>query len=220
MYCLNCGKQLPANAKFCNHCGTKQNVSDTENSVSESQSMATPQPNQNQQPVQMNAQFNKPPKKKRKIFAVLAVIVCFSLVAVFLAQYFFKSDEQLINERIDKFLNAYNSGDMSGVVSCFDAKTRNQFQGILNIGNALIGGSTGFGINISDLFGISVGSVSDEDILKATDRVITFKSDSLATVTITLSYKDNYSSMSDKAVLTMVKEGRDWFIKTFKEQKD
>ena len=24
MFCSNCGKQLPDNAKFCDHCGTKQ----------------------------------------------------------------------------------------------------------------------------------------------------------------------------------------------------
>lgn len=31
MYCINCGKELPENSKFCNHCGASQEVFSTQN---------------------------------------------------------------------------------------------------------------------------------------------------------------------------------------------
>ena len=49
-----------------------------------------------------------------------------------------KSDEELIRDRMNTFLTAYNSGDLQGVLQCMDAKTRNTYQSALNIGNVLI----------------------------------------------------------------------------------
>ena len=41
--------------------------------------------------------------------------------------------EELIKERIEQFVTAYNDGDMETVLDCLDAKTRNAFQAMLNL---------------------------------------------------------------------------------------
>lgn len=122
-----------------------------------------------------------------------------------------KSNEEMIQDRMNAFLSAYNSGDMQGAISCLDAKTRNTYQAALNIGNSLIG-LTGFSVGIEDLFGLGVGLSGNGDVLKLDDMKISIKSDTKATVTATMQYQDLEKSYSQNVSFTLVKENGDWYI--------
>lgn len=83
MFCSNCGKQIPENTKFCNHCGAQQNLVNTDNAVTQQQNAST-QPSMNQsQGTAQQTKANKPPKKKANIVIVLAVFLCAFLIGKF-----------------------------------------------------------------------------------------------------------------------------------------
>ena len=123
-----------------------------------------------------------------------------------------KSDEELIRDRMNAFLTAYNSGDLQGVLHCMDAKTRNTYQSALNIGNVLVGLS-GVSIGLEDLFGLGVGLMTEGDLLEFENMEISIRSDTKATVTVTMSYNEPGASYSEDVRFTLVKENGDWFIK-------
>lgn len=152
--------------------------------------------------------------KYKFVIVTAALLLCLSSLS---ACAFFKSDEELIESRIDAFLNAYNSGDMEAVMECLDSKTRNTLQAVMNIGDNLIG-ETGFNISLSDMFGLGVGMMSDEDILTISDMTINITGDTEATVDVTLGYKDVFSENRESAYFTMIKEDNDWFIKNLQSK--
>lgn len=147
-------------------------------------------------------------KHRRFLAVIMMLLLCFSLLS---ACTFQKSDEELIESRIDQFLKAYNAGDMEAILDCLDTKTKNTYEAAMNIGNILIG-KTGFDINLSDLFSISVGTMSEGDILTISDTTINISDDTKATVYVTLGYKDKMNDTQEKAFFTMIKEDNDWFI--------
>lgn len=154
-------------------------------------------------------------KKIRLLILIcLSLIICVSLVSCT----FIKSNEEKINSRIDLFLKAYNSGNMDAVFECLDSKTKNTYKAAMNIGNTFIG-KTGFNIKLSDLFGIGIGTMSDSDVLKISQRDIKILNESLATVNIVLTYEDKISSTIENAVFTMIKEDDDWYIKNLESSK-
>ena len=122
------------------------------------------------------------------------------------------SDKDLIKIKIDSFLNAYNSGDMEKVFDCMDKKSKNKYKYALKIGNGLIG-KTGFGIDIADVFGLAINSMSDDDVLTLSNVKIEMKSKTKARVDVILSYKDTMHKEKSKAFFTMVKEDGEWGIK-------
>lgn len=77
MFCSNCGKQIPDNTKFCNHCGAQQQIVENTESApktTENQQKAVDTPTQ---------ETKKAPKKKANIFIVLAVVLCAFLIGKF-----------------------------------------------------------------------------------------------------------------------------------------
>lgn len=123
---------------------------------------------------------------------------------------FLRNDEQQIEDRMNAFLQAYNSGDLSEVLESFDAKTRNTYKSAMNVGNALIG-ITGVEINITDLFTLGV-ALNEGQILRFDEMEITFLSDTKATVSTTMHYQDMQSAYSQKIKFTLTKEDGDWYI--------
>ncbi len=148
----------------------------------------------------------------RKFLSIGALLIMFCLV--FSSCNIFKSDEELIEDRISTFLSAYNAGDMEGVLECLDEKTRNMYQGMMNIAQGL--GGKGFGV--SDLFAVGVGVTSDGDLLSVDILDIQFESEEKATVLTVLTYRDKYQEASDRTVFTMIKEDGDWFIADMEDE--
>ncbi|MGM9640151.1 MAG: hypothetical protein ACI3V3_02155 [Faecousia sp.] len=145
----------------------------------------------------------------RRIVSIMVVVCVFVGI---LSACVFKSDQKLIEDRIESFLKAYNAGDLEAVLECLDAKTRNTYRSAFGIGNALIG-MTGFGGSLSDMFGLGVGLMSDRDVMQLRDLEIVVTSPSEATVRATMYYNNDLEhSSSQKVQLTLVKEDGDWFI--------
>lgn len=120
-----------------------------------------------------------------------------------------KSDEVLIKERVDQLLFAFNSGDMEGVLNCYDAKTRNANKALLGLGNKLLGDN----MDLSGLFSLVVGFASEGEMLRMEDVQITVNAKGTkATVKAKLYYSDIENEQETLLQLTMVKEDGDWFI--------
>ena len=64
------------------------------------------------------------------------------------------TDEELIRERVETFISAYNEGDMDTVLECLDAKSRNAMEAMLKLLGGIAGSYTGFEIDLKDLFSL------------------------------------------------------------------
>ena len=143
---------------------------------------------------------------------ILSCLLICVIISTLLAGCDLRSDEQKIQDRLDDFLSAYNSGDFEKVLDCFDARTRNTYKAAFNIGGSLLGGITGLDIGFAVLFGLGVGLMSDGDILRLDNVQIEFVSDSRALVTATLHYQDYETSSSQDMQFNLIKEDNEWFI--------
>ena len=86
MFCQNCGKQIPENVKFCNHCGATQTNSSAQSMHQKNQSHTA---QQRSQPTQVYQQIDEKAFKKyaapyvcRNIFIVMCAITVFCLFIV------------------------------------------------------------------------------------------------------------------------------------------
>lgn len=123
-----------------------------------------------------------------------------------------KTDEQLIEERIDEFATAYNNGDYDGVLECLDTKTRNTYNAMMNVGGALLGGfGLDMGISLSDLFSLGVGFIAVDEVMAFDIHSIEVGDNGTAVVDVTI--KSAVGGFSEKAYFTMKKEKDDWFIR-------
>lgn len=77
MFCSNCGKQIPDNTKFCNHCGAQQQIVEGADSA--------PKTTENQKKIAdiQPQESKKIPKKKTNIFIGLAVVLCAFILGKF-----------------------------------------------------------------------------------------------------------------------------------------
>lgn len=123
-----------------------------------------------------------------------------------------KSDEVKIQERLDAVVFAFNSGDMEGVLNCYDAKTRNVNKAVLGVGDGLLG-MGGIGIGLSGLFALVVGLQSDGELVRIENVQIEISTDGLrADVEAVLCYEDAGNAFKEPLYIGMVKENGDWYI--------
>ncbi len=151
-------------------------------------------------------------KKALTVFFLVIIMACsltFSSCSVF---DFFKSDEQKITERIEKFEKNYNNGDWEGVLACLSTKKRNMIQAEINILGALLGSFTEISLNISDLFSIGVGIEDADYISVEIDKVRLTDSDT-AIVEARVMLKEQYDVENSPTWFYMLKEENGWFIK-------
>lgn len=148
----------------------------------------------------------------RKVVAILIAVILPITLFISCGK---KSDEELIEARINHFVTAYNTGDMDEVINCMDALSRNTLKGILGLSSSILGGLGGFDLNLSDLFGVSVGLLGG-DLMKVEIQEITLTDETHATVTVTMNLDFGYTEeASGAAYFSMVKEEDDWFIHDF-----
>lgn len=118
------------------------------------------------------------------------------------------SAEYLIRQRIKTFVTAYNDGDMTAAIACFDAKTKNQLEAAINLIEALTGKLAGFKIAMSDLFSLGVGLEDDAYMkLKITDVQMTGDTSAVATATMELT-----GSRTQTTYFVMTYEHNGWYI--------
>ena len=125
------------------------------------------------------------------------------------------TNEELIAERIETFVTAYNTGDMDTVVKCLDAKTGNTFKSMLNLMGGIAGGVTGFDIDLSDLFTLGVSTTSGDFMeLEIIDIKVVDSSNATATTTMKLAGSSNQT-----VYFVMVYENDGWYIHDMNDKK-
>ena len=148
---------------------------------------------------------------KKLLIIVLAIV---SVGATTYYVFLNKTDEEKIEERLNTFVNSYSIGDLNGCISCFDAKGRNAYKGIGNLGS-LIGGKIGVfgfnlgGDNISSLFSLGVATQDVKIELKI--KSIDIESENTADVMTYVTYSDKWIEHSEELPLKMVKENVAWY---------
>ncbi len=125
------------------------------------------------------------------------------------------TNEELITERIETFLTAYNTGDMEEVLECLDAKTRNTLQAMMNLLGGVVGGMAGFDIDLSDLFSLGV-STTQGDFMKLEIKDINVTNNSRATATTVM----NLTGAGTQTIyFEMVYEKDGWYIHDMTDRK-
>ncbi len=131
---------------------------------------------------------------RQKAVKLLALLLCFVLLLPCFAACKSKdkldqltppTDEELIRERIQTFLVAYNEGDMETVLTCLDAKSRNAMEAMLNLLGGVAGKFTGIGIDLKDLFSLGV-AMTEDDFMKLELGEITIIDDENAVAVTTM----------------------------------
>ena len=145
-------------------------------------------------------------------------VVCIFLTVFFSVCCLFgcgKSDEELVRERIDTFVTAYNDGDFDGVLECFDTKTRKTLEATFNLMGGLIGGLTGFSFDLSDFFTLGI-AMMDGDVLAIEVSKVTINGEK-AVASAQMGYEDIGKESIEDVYITLVKEQDNWFIQDMQE---
>lgn len=151
-------------------------------------------------------------RMKKAFMFVLALTLVFTGLAACTPT---TTDEELIEERIEAFLTAYNSGDMEATLECLDAKSRNSFQALLNLLGGLAGSLTGFNIDLSDLFSLGINTASGDFMgLEITDIHIQDSKNATVTTTMTLTGAGIHT-----IYFIMVYENDGWYIHDMTDKK-
>jgi len=149
---------------------------------------------------------------KVKSLINVVVIISVLIAAGALALSFFESDESKIIRRVDTFTQAMNNGDLNAAIDCFDPLSRNTIKAVAGIGNAILGGLTGFSFDIIEIFGLVIGygaMSGNLDIgFELTVVNIEFINDTRANAYVIV--KTSYDE--DIFPIPMMKDGMDWFI--------
>lgn len=133
-----------------------------------------------------------------------------------------KSDEQLIRERIESFVVAFNAADFEALAECLDTRNRNTLQSVFSfadsVGGALFKNITGVGLDISlnDIFGLAMGYAGDVTLIEIDVNEISVESDKKATASVTMTSDIDPNPFENVEALILVKEKNDWFIKDIK----
>ena len=142
----------------------------------------------------------------RLLSAFLAVVLLMTLVS---CGKIAKSNEELIEERINTFVTAYNSGDMETVLSCFNKKTRNACQAMLNLVEGLVGKGTGLDIDLTDLFALGVSMAPGDFMGLKIDEILVVEDEMRATAVTTMDMVDE----GEQTIrFIMVYETDGWYI--------
>ena len=154
----------------------------------------------------------------KRVLSIISMVLVLSLMTCTLGgcELFemFKSDEDLIHERVDAFFFALNSGDMEGAFDCMDAKSRNYYQAMIGLTESLIGGLIGFDLPMADLFALTMGTTSG-DFASAQVVSIEITSETTAVVTLNMNMSDDRLDLNESVEnvpMQMVKEQGDWYI--------
>jgi len=136
-------------------------------------------------------------------------------VAVFVVMQFglldvFKSDEDLIRERIEALEAAYNATDWEAVLECMDETTKTMLETTMGFADNLLSDAIGFDFGMSDMFSLG-GLITDGDFCQIEITDIQIDGDS-ATVSVIMRMELYGYSDSQEMTLPMVKDGGDWYI--------
>lgn len=159
----------------------------------------------------MNKQKNYLKKTKlrfKSIRLVSLILVTALLLSCFSACKNQPTNDELIENRINSFVEAYNNGDMDALLSHLDAKSSNTLEATLNLAGGLAGGLTGFDLELSDLFSLGIGTYSSDFMnLEIIEINYIDSTNAFATTTVELA-----GSKAKTIQFVMVYENDGWYI--------
>ena len=128
---------------------------------------------------------------------------------------FFKSDEQLMKDKINSFVTSYNSGDVEGMIDTLDSQSRQIAKSTLELSDTLISSLTGISVSVKDVFALCISFSDDFDTL----TIVSFDDfqvgESTATVSVTVAGEKSGTEETEQAEFKMKKENGDWYINDF-----
>ncbi len=119
----------------------------------------------------------------------------------------FKSDEELIRDRIQEFEDAYNDGDMEAVLECLEPSIKNAYSAMYGIAGSFMSGKIGFNASISELFAIGTVTAMEDGLHIEINEIVI--DGNHATVRVTI----RSGSFSEAGRFKMVKDNREWYIR-------
>ena len=126
-----------------------------------------------------------------------------------------KSDEELIEKRIESFVKTYNAGDLDKLIENLSYSERTEMQSYITLIEGIgfsYGGASGK-LDLSAIFGIAMGSTTDGDMMGINIESINITDESHAEVSVSVRMKNKYMEETQSGRIDMVKEDGDWFIK-------
>lgn len=221
-FCTKCGAPLGENARFCGKCGAPNSMpqqqgfqqSDYQQPINQ-QPFTQPYTQQAAPscvatPAKAVSSFGKIAKWLIPLISVFVVAAVAAVVFVFMNYgNVFKSDEELIRERIQAYEDACNNGDYEAMLECMDAQTQALMEVTMGFMDGLFTEGTGMDFGITDMFGLA-GLMGDYCHIEIKNIAIDGE---YATVTVVMS-TDVYvhEASAEEAELPMVKEDGDWYI--------
>lgn len=158
-------------------------------------------------------------KVKKAIGLLMIICIALSLYSCS----FSKTDEAMIEDRINAVADAYNAGDVDALINCFDSKTRTTVNSALGIGNKIIGKLVGVNITVQEVLGLGAGLAG----MEYGDSIEIYSVDNIeisgnsASAEVSMSFTDIYSESkntdSGEISVGLVKENGDWFVKNLSD---
>lgn len=140
--------------------------------------------------------------KLKKVICIFCIFLSFMMTGCSSV----KSNEDLIQDKLEKFCVSYNAGDLEPVLKCFDSETRRLYETAVKIGNGIA--SNEWGIELSDLF--SLGSALSEDATIENLNITVINIDGQeASIEGDLYLGDGVICQVE---IAMVEENGDWFM--------
>ena len=219
-FCTKCGAPLGENDRFCGKCGAPKSMPQQQGfQQSAYQQPLYQQPFNQPYPPQAAPSCVAAPAKTVSSFGKIAKwliplisVLVVAGVALFIFLNYgnvFKSDEELIRERIQAYEDACNDGDYEAMLDCMDSQTQALMEATMGFMDGLFAEGTGMDFGITDMFGLA-GLMGDYCHIEIKNIAIDGE---YATVTVVMS-ADLYGqeASTEEAELPMVKEDGDWFI--------
>jgi len=150
--------------------------------------------------------------------AVISVVVVVLVVNGYNPLNVFKSDEELIRERVEEFETAYNNTDWDAMMDCMDESTRAMMEMVMGFADSIMSEAIGFDMAMSDMFAMS-GLMLEGEFCEMEVVDIQIDGDT-ARVTVRMTVDMYGYSDSEEMILPMVKEGNDWYISIKGEMQD
>lgn len=219
-FCTKCGAPLGENDRFCGKCGSPKSMQQQQGfQQSAYQQPLYQQPFNQPYPPQAVPSYVAAPAKTVSSFGKIAKwliplisVLVVAGVALFIFMYYgnvFKSDEELIRERIQAYEDACNDGDYEAMLDCMDSQTQALMEATMGFMDGLFAEGTGMDFGMTDMFWLA-GLMGDYCHIEIKNIAINGE---YATVTVVMS-TDVYGhkSSTEEAELPMVKEDGDWYI--------
>lgn len=149
---------------------------------------------------------------KKSFLATVLVFLTFVFLA-FAGCEKLRTDEEMITDRIENFEKSYNDGDYEGFLGNLATKERKQIEAVFNIFGSVMGGLSGFELNLSDLFSLGI-AMQEGDWLKVEIKEIKITGETTALVSTSWSFTQGAlgvtNTQTSDMYFSMLKENDDW----------